>query len=251
VKTEKLLASVRVESWAVLLRDWDRSLRAGNHPETTRYNYVIAATQLAAYLGEQAPETNAASDPTMVDGRHVAAFQAWVIETRSAGTGLNKYKALQQFFGWLVAEGEIVRSPMDTVPAPTAVQKLVEVISDEETQRILELCHGPGFVQLRDQALVRMFYNTGGRLSEIGDLLLSDLDLDTDSVVLTGKGGKQRRVRFGDKTAGAATPVCAGAKSASGPGWPRPAVDRCERCPAVEVEWHQDPPPAVGGEGGG
>jgi integrase/recombinase XerC len=32
---------------------------------------------------------------------------------------------------------------------------------------------------------------------------VSDVDLDTDSVMLTGKGGKQRRVRFGVKTAGA------------------------------------------------
>ena len=32
---------------------------------------------------------------------------------------------------------------------------------------------------------------------------MPDVDLDTDSVVLTGKGGKQRRVRFGAKTAGA------------------------------------------------
>jgi integrase/recombinase XerC len=61
VKIERLLASVRDEAWALLLRDWDRSLRAGNHPESTRYNYVIAVSQLAAYLGEQAPETDAAS----------------------------------------------------------------------------------------------------------------------------------------------------------------------------------------------
>ncbi len=203
LKIENLLRGVQSEAWAVLLRDWDRSLRAGNHPETTRYNYVLAVSQLAAYLGEQLTNTGAASEPTLVDRRQVVAFQAWVIETRSAGTGLNKYKALQQFFRWLVAESEIVRSPMSEVPQPKAVQKLVEVISDEETRRILEACQGSGFVELRDQALVRMFYNTGGRLSEIGDLLVSDLDLDTDSVVLTGKGGKQRRVRFGARTAGA------------------------------------------------
>jgi site-specific recombinase XerD len=178
-------------------------LRAGNHPETTRYNYVLAVSQLASYLGEQLSDTGAASSPTLVDGRQVVAFQAWVIETRSAGTGLNKYKALQQFFRWLVAEGEMVRSPMGEVSQPRAVPKLVEVLSDEETRRILEACQGSGFVELRDQALVRMFYNTGGRLAEIGDLLVSDLDLDTDSVVLTGKGGRQRRVRFGAKTAGA------------------------------------------------
>ena len=55
-------------------------------------------------------------------------------------------------------------------------------------------------MQLRDQALVRMYYNTGARLSEIGCLLVTDLDLDTNSVVLRGEGRKYRRVRFGPKT---------------------------------------------------
>jgi hypothetical protein len=72
-------------------------LRAGNHPETTRYNYVLAASQLAEYLGERMPEVGGACDPSLVDSRQVTAFQAAVIEECSAGTGLNKYKALQQF----------------------------------------------------------------------------------------------------------------------------------------------------------
>ncbi|WP_231930741.1 hypothetical protein [Micromonospora coriariae] len=32
-------------TWAGFVRDWDRSLRAGNYPETTRYNYLLAAAQ--------------------------------------------------------------------------------------------------------------------------------------------------------------------------------------------------------------
>ncbi len=39
-------------TWAGFLRDWDRSLRSGNYPETTRYNYLLAAAQLARYLGD-------------------------------------------------------------------------------------------------------------------------------------------------------------------------------------------------------
>ncbi|TDV37743.1 hypothetical protein [Actinophytocola oryzae] len=30
------------KTWSGFLRDWDRSLRAGNYPETTRYNYLLA-----------------------------------------------------------------------------------------------------------------------------------------------------------------------------------------------------------------
>jgi integrase/recombinase XerC len=128
------------------------------------------------------------------------AFQAWMVETRSAGTALNKYKSLQQFFAWLVEEGEIERSPMAGVRVPRVGQKLVPVITDAETRRLLDVCKGGGFAQLRDQAIIRMYYNTGARLSEIGNLLVSDLDLDTDSVLLHGKGAKERRIRFGAKT---------------------------------------------------
>ena len=86
LKIDNLLAGVQSQAWAVLLRDWDRSLRAGNHPETTRYNYVLAASQLAAYLGERMPEVDGACDPSLVDSRHVTALQAAVIEERPAPT---------------------------------------------------------------------------------------------------------------------------------------------------------------------
>src|SRR5438876_10076201 len=110
------------KTWAGFLRDWDRTLRAGNYPETTRYNYLLAAAQLARYLGEYSPDPDAdaaAEDPVEVGRAHVEAFQAWMIETRSPSTALNKHKGLQQFFKWLMLdEGEIERSPMERVRQP-------------------------------------------------------------------------------------------------------------------------------------
>ncbi len=53
-------------TWMGFLRDWDRSLRSGNYPETTRYNYLLAGAQLARYLGEYSPDPDAdeaATDP--------------------------------------------------------------------------------------------------------------------------------------------------------------------------------------------
>lgn len=117
------------KTWSGFLRDWDRSLRAGNYPETTRYNYLLAAAQLGRYLGEYSPDPEAdeaAKDPTAVSRAHIEAFQAWMIETRSASTALNKHKALQQFFKWLMLdEGEIDRSPMERVRQPKMPQKLI------------------------------------------------------------------------------------------------------------------------------
>jgi site-specific recombinase XerD len=191
-------------TWAGLLRDWDRSLRAGNYPATTRYNYLLAAAQLGGYLAEHSPDPDAdaaADDPSAVTRAHVEAFQAWMIETRSASTALNKHKGLQQFFRWLLAEDEIDRSPMVRVPQPKIPQKLIPIMAVDDTRKLLELCKGKGFPQLRDEALIRLYCNTGARLSEVGNLVVDNIDLATESVHYTGKGSRDRRVRFGPKTA--------------------------------------------------
>ncbi len=203
LKIDSLIAGLS-RGWSGYLRDWDRTLRAGNYPETTRYNYLLAAAQLGRYLDEHSPDPDAddaAQDPTEVTKAHVEAFQAWMIGTRSAATALNKHKGLQQFFKWLVEDEAMVRSPMLRVRQPKTPQKLIPVMRDEDTKKVLDACKGKSFVNLRDEALIRMLYNTGARLSEVGNLQLGDVDLDTESVHFHGKGAKDRRVRFGPKTA--------------------------------------------------
>jgi hypothetical protein len=59
-------------TWAGFLRDWDRSLRSGNYPETTRYNYLLATAQLARHLGEYSPDPDADADPC-----HVVKASIW------------------------------------------------------------------------------------------------------------------------------------------------------------------------------
>jgi site-specific recombinase XerD len=189
--------------WAGFLVDWDRSLRSGNYPQTTRYNYLLAAIQLARYLADQATDAErAVQTPTRVTRRHVEAFQAFMVETRSAATALNKHKALQQFFKWLaVDEEEIEQSPMQRVRQPRTPVKLIPIIRDEDTKKILDTCKGKEFVRVRDEAIIRVLSNTGARLSEVANLQLDDVDLSLDSLRYHGKGAKDRRVRLGPKTA--------------------------------------------------
>ncbi|MFC0430836.1 phage integrase N-terminal SAM-like domain-containing protein [Kutzneria buriramensis] len=73
------------DTWDGYLRGRGRSLRAANRPETTRYNYLLAASQLARYLAEYSPDPEAdaaAQNPTEVTRAHIEHFQAWMIDAR-------------------------------------------------------------------------------------------------------------------------------------------------------------------------
>lgn len=90
---------------------------------------------------------------------------------------------------------------MERVRQPKLPQKLIPVMRDEETSKVLGTCKGREFAQLRDEAIFRLNCNTGARLSEVGNLMVDDIDLITESVHFHGKGSRDRRVRFGPKTA--------------------------------------------------
>jgi integrase/recombinase XerC len=112
-----------------------------------------------------------------------------MVETRSASTALNKYKCLQQFFRWLQTDEQVTTAtPLDRVRPPKTPTKLVPVLRETDTAKVLEACRGKGFVSLRDEALIRLYANTGARLSEVGTLLVADLDMNTESVHFQAKG---------------------------------------------------------------
>jgi site-specific recombinase XerD len=195
-------------------------LRSANRPRTTRYNYELAVCQLAEFLaGPDLPaflarteanppavdDSDAAEDPTDVGRRHVEWFLAWMIETRSASTALNKYKGLQQFFAYLVGEEEMTRHPMQRIPQPSTPNKLIPVVSDDELAGLLATCAGKSFLERRDTAIIRLLMDTGARLSEITLLDVEDVNLKLDLVVVRGKGDKQRAIPFGEKTGQALT----------------------------------------------
>ena len=64
MRIARLLAGVSSTVWSGLLRDWDRALRAKNHPPTTRYIYLLAAVQLADYLRLEDPGSGGAGSVT-------------------------------------------------------------------------------------------------------------------------------------------------------------------------------------------
>src|SRR2546430_14327439 len=102
------------QAWTMFLTDWDRSLRSGNYPPTTRYNYLLTAAQLARYLASQACELDAGqavATPVAVGRGDGGAVQAGQIGTPAPAAAVDKRKAPPQVFKWLVLDKEEIDPP--------------------------------------------------------------------------------------------------------------------------------------------
>jgi integrase/recombinase XerD len=83
------------------------------------------------------------------------------------------------------------------VTPPALPAKLPRALSVDQVEQLLAGCIGDGPLALRDRALLELLYSTGARISEAVGIDLDDLDTTARTVLLRGKGGKQRVVPVG------------------------------------------------------
>ena len=114
-------------------------------------------------------------------------------ETVEPSTCSLNFRALQQFFGWLVREEEIDRSPMERMRPPSVPEQPVPVLSDEQLRTLFAACDGRDFVDRRDSAIIRMFLDTGCRRRELAGLTTTDVSLHDRDITVIGKGSRQHR----------------------------------------------------------
>jgi site-specific recombinase XerD len=132
-----------------------------------------------------------------------ADVQGYLLAVRhlhSAATGQVRYRSLHRFYAWAEKEGLIDRSPMHRMSLPAAERKVIPVPKRDDLRELLQACKGQSFDALRDTAILRLMAETGIRLSECAGLRVADLRMAGRSVMVMGKGQKQREVPFGRET---------------------------------------------------
>lgn len=127
----------------------------------------------------------------------ILVFLAWYENTHSVSkrTLNNKRVILSSFFTYLHNTGKINHNPMKTVNRIKFLAKVRQPLTDEELEIIRD-----SVVDIREKALIEFLYSTGCRVSEVVNVNITDLDLDKRTLVVTGKGNKQRRVFINAKT---------------------------------------------------
>lgn len=122
----------------------------------------------------------------------------------SASSAARTVVAVRGFHKFAVADGLAQLDPAAAVKPPAPAKRLPKALPLSDVEAILEAAGAPGTpLALRDRALLEVLYGTGARISEAVGLDVDDvsgLDLrddDDNTILLSGKGGKERLVPVG------------------------------------------------------
>ena len=141
---------------------------------------------------------------------HVEAFIVSLLERWKPSTANHRYRALHASCKYAEEEGLVGESPMARMSPPKVEEAMVPVLSERELQALLNTVSGTDFEARRDAAILRVFIDTGARLSEVAGIRLghddalddddSDLDLSSGLLRVLGTGSRRRRLPIGAQT---------------------------------------------------
>jgi len=112
----------------------------------------------------------------------------------SAARALAAVRGLHRF---ACRDGLVMDDVAHEVAPPALPSRLPKALPVDQVEQLLAGCIGDGPGPLRDRALLELLYSTGARISEALGIDLDDLDVGDRTVLLRGKGGRQRIVPVG------------------------------------------------------
>ncbi len=133
-----------------------------------------------------------------VDKHVVRDYMSWLMAQGVVKSSIaRKLSAVRSFYRYLVREEKVSSNPLEKASSPKLDRRLPSFLTVEETVRLLETPDLAKPQGIRDRALLELLYAAGLRVSELENLNLEQLNMETNEIRVWGKGSKERVVLIG------------------------------------------------------
>ena len=121
-------------------------------------------------------------------------FIALMGKDKQASTVNGYITYLKNFFGWLQNEEYIIKNPAAKLKQTKVPKVVLQGYKADNLEKLREACKTE-----KEKCLFELLDSTACRISEIDNIKLEDINWQEQSIVVTGKGNKQRIVYFSTK----------------------------------------------------
>jgi tyrosine recombinase XerC len=169
--------------------------REKNFSQNTVTSYRNDLSDFSDFLKERNLQGNALQQ---VDRTLLRDFLVFLKRKRLKETSIaHKVFVLRSFFKYLLRKKRIFSNPASYLSSPKRKKILPTFLTISQMESLLKLPAKESFQGLRDLAILELFYSTGMRLSELGNLSLSSIDFPGEVARVLGKGRKERIIPVG------------------------------------------------------
>lgn len=111
-----------------------------------------------------------------------------------------KLSSIRSFYNYLVKEDIISNNYFKEISNPKKELYLPKFLKNEELDKIFSICSDDNKIEQRDSLIIELLYATGLRVSELVNIKINDIDFESRTIKILGKGSKERMVIYNNHT---------------------------------------------------
>ncbi|TDL35052.1 tyrosine recombinase XerC [Jeotgalibacillus sp. S-D1] len=165
-----------------------------NYSSLTIEHYIHDLEHFYVFLNKEG-----VGDLKEVDDVHTRLYLVQLHQEKYSRSSVSrKISSLRSFFSFLQREELQSVNPMSYVLHPKKEGRLPHFFYENEMEQLFSACEGESALDLRNKAILELLYGTGIRVSECTTIEMKDIDLAMSTLLVKGKGKKERYVPFGE-----------------------------------------------------
>lgn len=141
------------------------------------------------------------TNETKVENADYKLVRFWIVSLMENGLSSRsvnrKITTLRTFYKYLLKEGIVDKNPLQKIVPPKNKKSLPSFIEEKSMHSLLDnVSFNDDFEGIRNKLLIEMFYCTGARRSELINLYLKNVNINTSTIKVVGKRNKERIIPF-------------------------------------------------------
>lgn len=156
---------------------------AQNLADKTLKTYQLRLSRFVAWCNGQS-----LTEVADLTSTHIRQYQVELVKTLADVTAKNRMVDVKTFLRFCIDERIIDTSPAERVKLPRVVERLPQVLSSDEVQRLYQACTTD-----REKALLLVMLDTGARAEEVVNMDVADVSIADGAILI--REGKPRRDR--------------------------------------------------------
>jgi integrase/recombinase XerC len=172
-----------------------------NYSKHTLKAYIADIKEFALVLKEMGliSEDNGDIDFANLDETPIRTYISKLYGKNKKASISRKLASVRTFFEFMIRNRTMKSNPAKLVPTPKGEKRLPTFLTVDEVVKLVETPGADNVYESRDRAILELLYSCGLRVSELVGINLNELDLNSMSVKVLGKGNKERMVPLGSK----------------------------------------------------
>lgn len=164
-----------------------------NYSENTINSYYLDIKEYIEYINGNN------IDMYKINYNEIKKYLLFLYDKKYSSSTISRFiSSLRTFYKYLYNNKLVEKNVFEFISLPKKEKRIPKYMTNEDIEEVFNVPDMSTPIGVRDRLILELLYATGLRVSELCNIKINDIDLNTKTIRVLGKGNKERIVCYGN-----------------------------------------------------